>query len=140
MTPFANTLHSIRMRYGIRQVELARLMGYEQTYISSLEVGKKGPPTSEFIDKLIDTLGLTEEEAEQLHDAADASQRKFIINDEVPQKVYWVLRDLRQKLPSLTNTQLSLIQFALDMQESSEDKPQDVIRKLKRRNSQEAHM
>lgn len=40
------------MRHGVRQVELAERIGYEQSYISALEAGAKGPPTPEFIDRL----------------------------------------------------------------------------------------
>jgi predicted transcriptional regulator len=47
MSPFASALHSIRMQHGICQTVLADMIGYEQTYISALEVGKKGPPTQE---------------------------------------------------------------------------------------------
>jgi predicted transcriptional regulator len=35
------------MQHGICQTVLADMIGYEQTYISALEVGKKGPPTQE---------------------------------------------------------------------------------------------
>lgn len=41
MSPFSHFLHELRMRYDIRQVELAETMGYEQSYISALEVGIK---------------------------------------------------------------------------------------------------
>lgn len=115
-------------------------MGYEQTYISALEVGKKGPPTPEFIDKLIAALNLTPEECEQLRDAADASQRKFVISADVPQDVYWMMRDLRQRLPELNSAQIHLIRFALDLKESLKERPKDVALKLKRRRNEEAHM
>jgi len=109
MNPFASLLHDIRIRNGFRQFELADLIGYEQTYISALEVGKKGPPTSEFIERLISTLNLTPKESEQLRDAADASQRKFIIEADLHQDIYWMMRDLRYRLPELTSTQIQLI-------------------------------
>jgi predicted transcriptional regulator len=47
MSPFSHFLHTLRMRLEIRQAELAALVGYEQSYISALEVGLKGPPTEE---------------------------------------------------------------------------------------------
>ena len=53
MNPFSHYLHDLRMRHEIRQSELAELLGYEQSYISALEIGAKGPPTPEFIEKLI---------------------------------------------------------------------------------------
>jgi transcriptional regulator with XRE-family HTH domain len=65
MSPFSHFLHDLRMRLEIRQAELAELVGYEQSYISALEVGLKGPPTQEFIARLIHALSLSP--AEQQH-------------------------------------------------------------------------
>jgi predicted transcriptional regulator len=45
MSPFSHFLHELRLQHQIRQSELAELLGYEQSYISALEVGIKGPPT-----------------------------------------------------------------------------------------------
>lgn len=45
MSPFAHFLHDLRMRYGIRQRDLAERMGYETGYFSALEVGIKGTTT-----------------------------------------------------------------------------------------------
>jgi transcriptional regulator with XRE-family HTH domain len=140
MSPFASLLSAIRKRHTIRQKELADLMGYEQTYISALEVGKKGPPTPEFIDRLITALNLSSEESESLRDAADASQRKFIINADISQDVYWMMRDLRQRLPELNSAQIQLIRFALDLKESLKERPKDMKDRLKRHQCGEAHM
>jgi transcriptional regulator with XRE-family HTH domain len=143
VTPFSSLLNSIRIRHGIRQFELADLMGYEQTYISALEVGKKGPPTPEFIDKLIAALNLSSEESEQLRDAADASQRKFVFDANVPLDVYWLMRDLRKCLPELNSAQIDLIRLALDLKERFKERPSVVTHKLKRRTNEtkvEAHM
>lgn len=140
MNPFASLLNSIRLRHGIRQYELADLIGYEQTYISALEVGKKGPPTPEFIDKLIKALALSPEESEQLRDAADASQRKFVFNADVPQDVYWLMWDLRKSLTELNPAQIDLIRFALDLNERIKERPKNVTHKMKRRKIEEVHM
>jgi len=59
MSPFSHMLYELRMRFEIRQADLAELVGYEQSYISALEVGSKGPPTPEFIDKLVSVLELS---------------------------------------------------------------------------------
>lgn len=39
MSPFSQFLHDLRMRRRLRQADLADLLGYEQSYISALEVG-----------------------------------------------------------------------------------------------------
>lgn len=143
MNSFASLLHSIRLNRGIRQIELADLIGYEQTYISVLEVGKKGPPTTEFITKLSTSLDLSPEEIEQLLDAADASQRKFVFDADVPQDVYWLMRDLRKCLPELNSAQIDLIRLAIDLKDRVKERPAVVSHKLKRHSIEpkvEAHM
>lgn len=74
------------MRLEIRQAELAELVGYEQSYISALVVGLKGPPTPEFIARLIRALSLSPSEQQDLHTAVEASQRKLIIEADTPQE------------------------------------------------------
>jgi transcriptional regulator with XRE-family HTH domain len=143
MNPFASLLHSIRVQHGIRQIELADLIGYEQTYISALEIGKKGPPTKEFIDKLIVALNLSPEECEQLLDAADASQRKFVFDADVPQVVYWLMRDLKNILPELNSAQIDMIRLAIDLKDRFKERPQVMPQRIKRRNfenKEEANM
>lgn len=124
-------------------MELADLIGYEQTYISALEVGKKGPPTTEFIDKLITALDLSPEESFQLRDAADASQRKFVFDADVPQDVYWLMRDLRNSLPELNSAQIDMIRLVIDFKERFNERPKVVTQRVKRRsfgNKGEANM
>ncbi|HEX5806423.1 MAG TPA: helix-turn-helix transcriptional regulator [Macromonas sp.] len=54
MSPFSLSLHDLRLRNGLRQAELAELMGYEQSYISALEVGLMSDDTvSEKLAKLV---------------------------------------------------------------------------------------
>lgn len=98
MSPFSHFLHELRMRHGVRQIDLAERIGYEQSYISALEAGAKGPPTQEFVDRLQSVLALSEEEARHLKAAADASQRKLVIEADMPQDVYWLLSRLRASL------------------------------------------
>lgn len=88
MSPFARQLHELRLRHGIRQNELAELIGYDQTYISALEVGLKGPPTPEFVDKVVATLPLTPAEQEELRTAAKASDRKLVLDPDAHPDVY----------------------------------------------------
>lgn len=79
MSPFAAALYSIRLDRNICQAELSEMIGYEQAYISALEVGAKGPPTEAFVEKLITELNITGEEQARLLEAANASSRKLVI-------------------------------------------------------------
>ncbi|PYE26357.1 helix-turn-helix protein [Paraburkholderia silvatlantica] len=58
MSPFSILLHEFRLRCNLRQSDLAERLGYEQSYLSSLEVGRKGRPTREFVLKLVEALNL----------------------------------------------------------------------------------
>ena len=95
MSPLADFLHEFRMRHNIRQMELAEIMGYEQTYISALELDKKGPPTDEFIENFTKKFNLSSIESSRLIEAADASKRKFEIPIEISKDAYWLIKDLR---------------------------------------------
>ncbi len=70
------------MHHGIYQTVLADKSGYEQTYFSALEVGKKGSPTQEFVEKLISALNLSGEERDRLLKASiiDTSIKLVIID------------------------------------------------------------
>lgn len=140
MSPFSHFLHELRMRRGIRQAELAEMTGYEQSYISALEVGIKGPPTSEFVDKLVRVLGLSPTEAHEAQTIADASERKLILDRRCPQDIYWMLKELREHLPRLHPRQVKMIRDVLEMAGELPARQPEVPRRLPRRRQEEAPM
>lgn len=119
MSPFSCLFQNLRRRHGVRQAELAALLGYEQSYISALELGTKGPPTSDFIEKLAVVLKLSEAEHQQFRDATTASQRKLIVDPDAPEEVFLLLNDLREKLNGLNARQVSIIRNVLSLAEIS---------------------
>ena len=92
MSPFSHLLHDLRMRHKIRQAELAALMGYEQRFISALEVGVKTPP-ADFVERLLETLQLSTGEREELAKAVSSSQRKLVIDTDSRKDIYLLLED-----------------------------------------------
>lgn len=131
-------LHELRVRCDVRQSELAELIGYDQTYISAVEVGLKGPPTAEFVDKVAEALGLPDEDRLAFHQAAEASQRKLVIELDTPQDAYWLLKDLRDHFRNLSPTQIRVLRDVLRM--PNEGRAEDPVRRLRRRTRQEATM
>lgn len=89
------------MRHGVRQVELAKRIGYEQSYLSALESGTKGPPTQEFVERLIVVLALSEDEASEVRYSVDESQRKLVIEATSRMDIYKLLRQLRHTIATL---------------------------------------
>jgi transcriptional regulator with XRE-family HTH domain len=140
MSPFSHFLHELRLQHQIRQSELAELLGYEQSYISALEVGIKGPPTDEFVKKLITTMALPPSAQLELREAIAASDRKLALPADSPQSVYWMLKRLRDQLDNLHPLQVKMIQDALAMRSSLVEPSPEPVRRLKRRRREEATM
>jgi transcriptional regulator with XRE-family HTH domain len=140
MSPFSHLFQQLRLRRGVRQSELAEILGYEQSYISALEIGLKGPPTSEFVEKLVIALSLSHEEQRELEEAVSASQRKIVLNPDCPQDVYWLIKRLRDQINSLHPVQIQLIQQALEIRGSLAVAEPDPIRRIKRRRKEVAAM
>lgn len=140
MSPFSHLLHQLRLRREIRQAELAELLGYEQSYISALEIGTKGPPTPEFVDKLVGALELSQVEEKEIREAAEASQRKLVLDADSPQDVYWMLKDLRQQVNALHPVQIRMIRDALELSGMLVEPQREPIRRIKRRRKEEATM
>lgn len=113
MSPFSRYLVDLRRRLGVRQGELAELLGYDQSYLSALEIGQKSPPTPEFAQRLVTALELPEDEQRLLFAAAEASERRLTISPKAEEEVFLLLRDLRDKLPSLSAAQVRVIREVL---------------------------
>ncbi len=65
--PFSELLYQLRCHYDVWQTELAERLGYEQSYISALEIGLKGPPMEEFVQRMEAAVPLTPTEDTQSH-------------------------------------------------------------------------
>lgn len=117
MSPFATMLNELRTRHDVRQNELAELIGYDQTYISALEIGTKGPPTAEFVDRLVAGLQLSASDESALRAAAAESERKITLDCDAPEEYYHMVAALRRRLPQLHPAQARLTQGLLDLPE-----------------------
>lgn len=115
MSPFAKLLHDYRIKAGLRQKELAELLGYEQSYLSALELGLKGPPNREFANQLIKVLDLDQKEQITLMEALAASQRKVDVPNEAPIEIFWMCHKLRQQIDRLHPLQIELMTTALNL-------------------------
>lgn len=141
MSPFAHLLQQLRVERNLRQAELAELVGYDQTYISALEVGLKGPPPFNLVERLQQALGLSDDETRALTDAIGASRRRYVIepgDTDIHQDVYLLLRDLWARLPELTATQVRILSDVLRCVGSAE--PPISTRRRRRQPRREAAM
>lgn len=113
MSPFAVALRELRLLRRLRQSDAAELLGYEQTYISALEVGTKGPPPGAFVDRVVRVFELNDSNEKRLRDAHDASQRRVVIPADAPEAVYRLVNELRQQIDQLHPAQIELMRVAL---------------------------
>ncbi len=115
MSPFSKLLHDYRIRAGLRQKDLAELVGFEQSYVSALELGLKGPPNKNFVTQLVRVLELNQEQQDKLIEAVAASQRKVEVPNEAPIEIFWLCYKLRQQIDRLHPLQIELMTTALDL-------------------------
>ncbi len=113
MSPFATFFHSIRISRGVTQKDIAELAGYEQSYVSAMENGLKGPPNEEFLEKISRVLLLSTEERERLENAAKLSQRKFMLPINTPESIYVLVNELMNQINSIHPTQVEVIRAVL---------------------------
>ena len=125
------------MRHGIRQNELAELIGYDQTYISALEVGLKGPPTPEFVDKLVEGLALSRAEEAALRSAAEVSDRKLVLDADSHPEIYLMLAALKRRLRELHPAQARMIRELVDLPDTVRQQEQEPVKRLRRRKTEE---
>lgn len=137
MSPFSRYLVDLRRRLGVRQGELAEILSYDQSYLSALETGQKGPPTPEFVEQLAKTLELSEEEQRILFATAEASECKLTISRKADEEVFLLLRDLRDKLPMLSAAQVHVMRELLRFHDP-EPSPNSIRSRI--RSNQEARM
>ena len=108
-------LYELRIHAGLRQKDLAALVGVEQSYCSALELGLKGPPNQNLINRLIEVLNLDTKKQNILNEAVKASQRKFDVPAAAPIEIFWLCHKLRQQIDRLHPVQIELITVALNL-------------------------
>ena len=128
MTPFGLYLESLRRSRQLQQVQLADQLGVNACYVSSMENGKKGPPSKQVLNKLIVSLDLDAEEQEMLWDKVDQSQRTIRLPDNATLEEYALMRDLRDHLGAMSSDKVNVIRNILNMDTRSKSKPRLEIR------------
>ncbi len=133
MSPFSKLLSELRRRHGLLQKELAELIGIEQTYLSALETGIKGPPTPDFVARLQKALDLDPAAVKALDAAVDNSQRKMSLSADAPEEVFEVFNEFRRQLDTIHPSQLQLFRMALALKNDLNEGQFKEIPRIKRR-------
>ena len=80
MTPFGARLRELRAERGQTLGEMAKRLGVSSAYLSALEHGRRGRPTWEMIQRIIQHFNIIWDEAEDLAKLAMISHPKVVID------------------------------------------------------------
>ncbi|MCK9621785.1 MAG: helix-turn-helix domain-containing protein [Methylobacter sp.] len=109
MTPFGLFLEKIRRSRQLQQKRLAAEVGIQASYVSSLEKGRKPPPSKKILEKLIDVLNLDEDEQLNMWECVKQSKRSLELPDGMMPSEYQFISKLSEKLGSLSEEQITLM-------------------------------
>lgn len=116
MNPFSKEIRRLRQLKGIKQKDAAEKLGYEQSYISAIELGLKDPPKyTGFLERLVNTYQLTEDEHRHLKDLLQFSNRVITISRKATEEEFYLGRQLERKFGTLSADQIHLINVVLNM-------------------------
>ena len=80
MTPFGLKMRELRRQHNRTQQQQATFLGVSKAYVSALEMGERGQPSTIFVDQICVWLGLIWDDAEELKLLASVSHPKPSIN------------------------------------------------------------
>lgn len=80
MTPFGARLRALRAARGVTLAELAAQLQVSPAYLSALEHGKRGAPSSGLVHQVNEFFGLIWDEADELASLARISHPRVHVN------------------------------------------------------------
>lgn len=80
MTPFGARLRSLRAAHGMTLKQLAAALQVSTAYLSALEHGKRGAPSTGLVHQVCDVFGLIWDEAEELAALARLSHPRVVVD------------------------------------------------------------
>lgn len=137
VTPFALFLSDLRRRHGLRQEDLAALVGHKQSYVSALESGRRGPPGPAFVLALINILKLGSHEQAALDRVLRQSRRRFQLPVDAGADVYAMVNELFEVADRLHPAQVRMMLEAIRLPQSLQETPRVVTSRLRRRRTTE---
>ncbi len=115
MTPFAMYLEKIRRNRNLQQKQLADMLGINPSYLSSLESGRKAPPSPSVITEICKSLALSADEQAELRHAVEISELNIQLPAYMSADEFEFVYALRRKLGSLTPNQVLIMHKTLEL-------------------------
>lgn len=138
-SPVSIFLRNTRLRAGLTQRQLADQVGYEQGYVSAIELGLKSP-SSEYLAALVAALKLSTKSQDELAAALKSSRRRFTLPPEVSTETYLFCNELWEKIERLHPTLLSTIHNMIRMDDLIVERPLAQPTRIRRQPKREAAM
>ncbi len=113
VNPFSELIRELRLRRGLRQADLALMLGCTRKTITAIENGVGIGERLGLVERLGGALALGEEERLALAEAARRSQRTYTIPEEAPSQAYDLVRELFDHLDRLTQREITVIRDVL---------------------------
>jgi transcriptional regulator with XRE-family HTH domain len=114
MTPFGARLRYYREERGLTQLEFARQLSVDPKFISSLETGRRRPPSDGLMERIYSLLRLPEDQRLQLHSAAQDSSYVIRIPKGVSPMGLQLAHRLVRSLRCLGPDQIAAIQTLIE--------------------------
>ena len=134
-SPFAVFLRDLRLRNNLRQHELAAELGYEQAYISALELGTRGP-SKELLEILVEKMPMSDKDQVALQQAVSESGRRFVLPAEVPTDTYRFCHELWGKIENLHPAVIQAMRELVRLEDVISDQPRCSPVRARRRASE----
>lgn len=115
MTPFSALLHRLCHSRRLRQKELAFQLGVDPSYLSALAGGRKGRPNDALVQKMQETLALTEAEQRELQEAVKCSQLRHRIPEEADPREHEIVTKIVEAIGRLRPAQIDAIDAILKL-------------------------
>lgn len=115
MTPFGCYIEALRRSRGLQQQQLAAKLGVNSCYLSNIENGKKGPPSSKVISRLISELNLDEIEVNQLREKESQSKSRLKIPTGAGIHEYALVEQLWKRLGTLSVAEAEALSKVLQL-------------------------
>lgn len=121
------------------QLDLAKAIGYEQGYLSSIELGLK-TPSQEFLNRLVEKVQLGEEDRLGLEVALSASNRHFSLPHDASTETYRFCNALWAKIDQMHPALMQALHSMIAVEDQVEQRPRHQPTRLRRRRKKETPM
>jgi transcriptional regulator with XRE-family HTH domain len=134
MTPFGARLRSLRAEHGMTQAQLADRLQVSAAYLSALEHGRRGAPSTGLVHQICAELGLIWDASEELLAMAKLSHPRVVVDTAglTPEQTALANR-IAQTIARLPPTTVASIHAVLDtMAETSKPRLRRAARRGER--------